>query len=627
VRSTFIGDLVIGFGSGRPSGGRGCAGPWTTALSGLGWEASQQAPGPNWKGFPLTEFKTPRWTIWLLGELVGGSDGKPEGGALLIEVVRGGRTAAELNGHFLLWAWDENDQKWHVWTDRFGTLHAYHACSGSSAALGSSFEAVASLASRKQLDWQALTGFLGFGFFPADRTYYEDVRILRPATHYIFNASGREVSAERYYNWHHDPDYRRSYEDTVEQFGGIFQSAMADRLALPSAPQTSAPGLLASRAVRIAIPISGGLDSRSTVAAINPPLHSGMGSPLASQSASIDHLWSYSYGYAQDSVEIRIAREVAQVRGVPFQAFTLNNYLFDRLGEVLAAIEGFQDSTQCRQAFIAGELREHADFVIAAHWGDVWLDQMGLVNVEGAGRGARGGGLTPGFVSEHAQKKMLKRGRGWLLENVCTPHLGGEKPEALLRRFVDQGMEPLQTIEDPDFRVKAFKTDNWSFRWTSASLRMFQAAAFPRLPFYDTRLAEFFSTVPSEYVSGRRLQIDYLKRFAPDLARVDWQPYNSNLYDYRAPDAWGLPKRAWNKAWRALKRKKVIERNWEVQFNGEKGKAGLDHWLLRPGLRLHDLVAKSKTEQLLNDFRMNPLGEGRGYTVSMLLTLSAWLER
>ena len=33
-----------------------------------------------------------------------------------------------------------------------------------------------------------------------------------------------------------------------------------------------------------------------------------------------------------------------------------------------------------------------------------------------------------------------------------------------------------------------------SFRWTTTSLRMFQAAAFPRLPFYDTRMADFFSS-------------------------------------------------------------------------------------------------------------------------------------
>ena len=62
---------------------------------------------------------------------------------------------------------------------------------------------------------------------------------------------------------------------------------------------------------------------------------------------------------------------------------------------------------------------------------------------------------------------------------------------------------------------------------------MFQPGAFPRLPFYDTRLSDFFCTVPSEFVSQRRLQIDYLKNFAPDLARIKWQVYDTNLYRHQ----------------------------------------------------------------------------------------------
>jgi len=75
-----------------------------------------------------------------------------------------------------------------------------------------------------------------------------------------------------------------------------------------------------------------------------------------------------------------------------------------------------------------------------------------------------------------------------------------------------------------------------------------------------------------------------------------------------------------------LSGRKIIERNWEVQFGGPGGEAGLSHWLLRPGLRIHDLVSRKKIATLLENFREDPLKQGRGYTVSMLLTFSAWLE-
>jgi hypothetical protein len=90
---------------------------------------------------------------------------------------------------------------------------------------------------------------------------------------------------------------------------------------------------------------------------------------------------------------------------------------------------------------------------------------------------------------------------------------------------------------------------------------------------------------------------------------------------------WQLAKRATNKALRLMTGKKTIERNWEVQFTGEQGQAGLEHWLLRPGLRLHELVPIGKIATLLQNFRAEPLKEGRGYTVSMLLTFSVWLQQ
>jgi hypothetical protein len=128
-------------------------------------------------------------------------------------------------------------------------------------------------------------------------------------------------------------------------------------------------------------------------------------------------------------------------------------------------------------------------------------------------------------------------------------------------------------------------------------------------------------------VSGRKLQIDYLKRSAPDLARVTWQPYDANLFQYRYFNSWLLPRRVLKKAWRLLARKPVLQRNWEVQFGGDQGETGLRDCLLRNGLRVHQFIPVSRIENLLQSFRADPEEAGRGYSVSMLLTFSAWLEK
>ena len=91
-------------------------------------------------------------------------------------------------------------------------------------------------------------------------------------------------------------------------------------------------------------------------------------------------------------------------------------------------------------------------------------------------------------------------------------------------------LERVSHITDPDFRMKAFKVDAWCFRWTAAGLRAYQLGAFPKLPFYDTRVADLFCTLPTDYVRGRRLQVEWLKRYAPDLARITWQQHDADLY-------------------------------------------------------------------------------------------------
>ena len=168
---------------------------------------------------------------------------------------------------------------------------------------------------------------------------------------------------------------------------------------------------------RIAIPVSGGLDSRCTVAAINgglPP------EELAQR------FWAYSYGYSADSLRGKPeSRGRCRRRGgsLPTEEFggNLNPTFFDRVldpGVESQLEEGFQDLTPYRQAFVVGELGTKSDYVINAHWGDVWLDDMGLTRLNRNEKHK----FSDQEVVDHTLRKMAKRGRKWLLENLCTPH-------------------------------------------------------------------------------------------------------------------------------------------------------------------------------------------------------------
>lgn len=574
-----VGDLLLCFGA-LPAAvpTRSGSGRWQALATCGGATLHADAVSPGfWNGAPWSGQTLADGTrLWLLGELYGDDAGTIDGHSG--------------NGHFLAISWDPRERRWHLRTDRFGTFHVYHADAGPRSAFGTFHPAVATAAGRRRLDPLGLAGFLALGFFPRDRTHFDDVRILRPAHQYVLDDSGRLLASERYWDWSQRPDPRRTRDDTLQELDAVLRAVLAD--------QTSEG--------RIAIPISGGLDSRTTVAVLTRP----------EQDADA-RFWAYSYGYGADSVETRIARSVASARRLRFEAFVIPEYLFEQLPRVLACVEGFQDVAQCRQAAVAAALVENADFVIAAHWGDVWLDDAGLVERREA---------SLDELTRHALGKVLKKGRGWLLQHVARDLLQMDDPEALVTDMVREELKRLGPVGEPDFLLKALKTELWSFRWTCASLRMFQAAAFPRLPFYDTRFADFIATVPSAWLAGRRLQVEYLKRFAPDLARITWQAGDADLYWATRHPLWRLPKRVLARLRRSFATEQLIEANWEVQLLSPAGRDGLEHWLLRPGLRLHDLLAPARIRELLDDFRAQPRAPGHSYTVSMLLTLSGWLE-
>ncbi len=587
--TTFAGDLLLTFSANKGRGARSEA-AWQSLKKEKNWECSIQSPSDAWKGMPFFSSSSDASEVFLLGEIYGPA--RTDLNNFCLKLLSGQQENEAFNGHFLILAWDGLAKEWHVWTDRFGTLHAYYATDGNRAAIGTYFPSVSEAASGRQLDWEGLSGFFGFGFFPQDKTYFKDVKILKPASHYVFNENGKLIKEERYWNWRHVPDLKRSYEDTVSDFAEIFHKVIAEQTA----------------SGRVAVPVSGGLDSRSTVAAL---MHN-------KTDLLPDRFWSYSYGYSDDSSETAIAGRIATAAGLPFQKFTIKPYLFDRLNNVLASVEGFQDITQCRQALITDQIAEHADYLLAAHWGDVWLDDMEFR--------AEGNAYDSNKLLEHTLKKISKNGAAWLLEQISQNYLKDKNPNELLRSFVSEELKKTEHLEDPDFRIKAFKTDQWSFRWTMASIRMFQPGAFPRLPFYDTRLTDFFCTVPTEFVRGRRLQIDYLKRFAPKLARITWQVYDADLFNYQHFDSWLLPKRALKKAWRILTCKRLFQRNWEVQFLSAKGRSNLEQWLLKPGLKLNEFFSPAAIKDFVNLFYASPEKDG-GYTVSMLLTFSGWLEK
>ncbi len=541
--------------------------------------------GASWRGFPLLTCALAEWDVALLGEL----HEVPTIAALEAQLTRAlgsDAGAAGLNGHFLLIAHHRHSGEWQVLTDRFGTIHAYLTEVGGCCIVGTCFRSVAGISDRAQLDREALAAFCMIGFQPGDRTLVEGVRMLRPATRTVLDASGRLVSQGRYWEWTHNVDATLTRDEAVESFAAVWQDVVTELTGVG----------------RVAVPLSGGLDSRCAAAA------------LCGQAGDADRLLSYSYGYTPDSIEIRIARQVAEAAGLPFHAHVIERTLLDDIELIDAALEGFQDVTQARQVAVRSLLREEADVVLGAHWGDVWMDALDAEYTKGMS------------MLEVALDKVRKPGREHLQQLLFDGSGMRMDAEEVTRELLRSELARIPDFPDAAFRFTAFKTEQWSFRWTLASLRMYQCGAWTRLPFYDNRVTDLMATLPSDFVRGRRLQIDYLKRHHPSIARVEWQGFAGNLFEVDGFNTRLLPRRAWRKLLRTLRPAYDPASNWRHQFHTATEKRRLAEMLHSSDSPLRSITDAGMLHGFLDASAARNWDAGRGYAHSMLLTLHQSLQ-
>jgi len=539
-----------------------------------------------------------RTSAYLFGELYTYQENQKPAHRLLADItedVASERFRPEtLNGQFALLLADKASGDISIFADAMGFMPVYMFEGENALVFGSDLLAVSTLGSSRKLDWEGLTSFFSIGYFSGDRTFFQDIKLLRPATR-VTVRDGSYVNHEEYWSWSHEPDIRRSYSDTVAEFTELLKNAVNVRMSYRDGD-------------RLALGISGGLDSR-TIAACLP------------KGADVH---AYSYGYFPESTEIKIGRAVAEAHRLPFTNYVIESgYLTRLLEPAVRTNEGFADIMHARQVSILSDLGQRVDGLLAGHWGDILCDRM--TNC------AWNQDVPASKLVSWAYNKVSLRGADWLQRHVCEPHLQGQSAPEMVKEQIASELGRLEEIRDPDIRVKWYKTTQWAFRWTNANLHLFQMTGFPRCVYYDKRLLDFFCTVPSEFVRKRRLQVDFLKSYAPHLARVKWQPYGLNLYRVKYFNNLLIPVRAVRKAkrllWEAIKKSAAapIQRNWELQLLNPQGARLLERWLVADGLLLHGFIPKKDIQSLLAEFRSDHMG--RANPVCMLLTFSAWLEQ
>jgi len=430
------------------------------------------------------------------------------------------------------------------------------------------------------LDLEEICIFAACGFFLGDASYYKELKAIPPASEYE-EENGIISNIHPYFKWTYEPR-AISLEEATQEFTQLFheviQRGVHDK--------------------KVILPLSGGLDSRSLAAALKN--HS--------------NLYSYSYGYKNGIGETHFSSQIARAEGFKFDNFEISeNYLWGKIDQLSEILQNYSEFTHPRQMSVYESLKGKGDVFVLGHWGDVLFDGMGMPEL-----------ATFEELVQALYKKVLKKGgkelgsalwKGWKINGDFENYLQNRLSKLLMEI----------PIENPNARIRAFKSLYWAPRWTNSSLRIFETIQPIFVPYFEDELCKFITTVPEKWLNKRQIQIEYLKQQAPELAKINWQQFpGRNLYNYPTFHAWWYkPVRIFRKISRKVQKTGLIQRNWELQFLGKEN----EEQLLQ---RIYDSafnrwIPKEIAESFYQKFTQN--GVGFSHSVSILLTLSTFWKK
>jgi asparagine synthase (glutamine-hydrolysing) len=304
----------------------------------------------------------------------------------------GDRAFEWLNGSFVIVLYDRTNHEIRIVNDRFSSIPIYVHCNDQRLAFATQLHTIARIPDvPRRLDERAVFEFFTFGRLPGQRTHYEEIKGLKPAT--IFRYRGGHSSQTQYWKLLYKEE-RRSKEEYAHLLIETFVKAVSERT---------------RGADRIGILLSGGLDSRFVLA--------------ADRRHRITDTFTVGDSRNRD---VRYASRIAAVLGRRHHFLQRDRSYYCRIAEQSGAIgDGMTSFVHAHFSGFARQLREHADI---------------LFHGSGMQTLFRGYGLPYRTVTIGRRKLKLsllaKAGSGDLAAQVVESSLGSRGMSEMARIFL-----------------------------------------------------------------------------------------------------------------------------------------------------------------------------------------------
>ena len=424
---------------------------------------------------------------------------------------------AGLNGLYVVVIWDKKARRLHIVNDRYGFRKLYYWNSGNKFVFASEYKAISWFPDfPKKIDEFAFANLMTFGYVLDDRTLFEDIKLLPPASIAIVQNGNFSIRKYWDYSFYEEGDPRLSEDEYID--------ALAEKL-------TTAVQKRVNGVNRLALPLSGGLDSR-TMAAVLYRLN------------SVDYIKAYSYGH-RHCYDVRFGKKIAKKLGFPHETIEItpdfinkHTKIFIYLDEAMAACDWAWGIISKKKAFA----KDNINAVLTGFLGDVLFGSN--LSFNSVLNTTKDNEAITKIYHSHIDSFNDQESERYLNQHVYQ-RIRGHNLQVIQQTYNNA---PTDNILN---RARYVNLQQRQRKFTCTQIRDLEFFAYTFSPFIDNDFVDFVTHVPPELQLNQSLYKKMLIRHFPEVIRIGHSATGFPIKPYR-----------WQAAlkWRLEKHKDVLKK-------------------------------------------------------------------
>ena len=399
-----------------------------------------------------------------------------------------------LNGSFVIVIYDFKEKKLLIVNDRYGLMPHYYAINHGKLLFAPEVKAILQDNTfKKELNEEAVADFFAFGEILGDKTFFKGIEVLPPASIFIYKNNGKS-SIKQYWNFNYKPDYNKSEDEFIDDVVKTFKEAVEIRM---------------EDDYRYSVSLSGGLDSRSIVAAI--------------EESARKNVLAFTFG-PLDCDEVNIAKKVSSKAGTTHNVMEITpEMIIDNAEKEIFYSDGMD--------YIGVSYIPPIYKFIKEDNRDIVLDGLAFDLTLG------GSYLTKRIINANKNElfKMLYHRQRHLFSEVEFDKLFVDSyyhqiKDIPLRSFKKQ----FNTVKEshPGNHCDHFTLRNHVRRWTVGGHILTRTCIENSVPTYDNAIMDVILKIPPELRLNHRIYRKFLKKLSSELAQI---PYDHTMVSAAAP--------------------------------------------------------------------------------------------